>query len=205
MPGPAQKDPSQRARRNATPGLTSIPAEGRGDRKRAPNWPLPADPRELSVLPYLEQRIEDLQQQRREETDARKLRRLDKLVDEAMREQADLEVELATRKKIEREIWTALWRTPMAVEWERLRWTRTVARYARVLASAELGSVAAQKEARALENAHGLTPFSLSQLKWRIAEPVEQADSGRPQPGARRSGGTRRHLRAVGHRAAAGA
>jgi len=201
MPGPPPKDPSQRARRNATPGLTGLPAEGRGA-KRAPNWPLPADPREESVLPYLAARIEQLQEQRREQTDGRKLRRIDKQVDEAMREHDALKVELAVRKRTEREIWTALWRTPMAVEWERLRWNRTLARYARTLADAELGSAQAAKEARALENAHGLTPMSLLRLRWRVEEPVEGATT-RPQPGAGRSGGTRRHLHAVARRAAA--
>lgn len=38
MPGPAPKDPSQRVRRNATPNITRLPAEGR--RGDLPAWPV---------------------------------------------------------------------------------------------------------------------------------------------------------------------
>ncbi len=42
MPGPAPKDPSQRRRRNATPGFRLLPHEGRkGD---PPDWPLASFP-----------------------------------------------------------------------------------------------------------------------------------------------------------------
>lgn len=37
MPGPLPKDPSQRRRRNATPGFEKLPAEGR--QGPAPKWP----------------------------------------------------------------------------------------------------------------------------------------------------------------------
>lgn len=39
MPGPPPKHPSERRRRNATPPLRQLPAEGR--KGRVPKWPLP--------------------------------------------------------------------------------------------------------------------------------------------------------------------
>ncbi|GAB2677657.1 hypothetical protein [Thalassiella azotivora] len=195
MPGPAPKDPEKRARRNVGPALKVLPADGRGA-KRAPNWPLPKDPREAGVLPYLRERVEQLTVEREQESDGRMLRRLERHLDQARRELAALESELAARKKLEREIWTQLWRTPMAVEWERLRWHRTLARYCRVLAEAELGSAMAQREARTLEHAHGLTPMSLKSLLWTIAVPAEGAAGPGPRTGGR-GPAWRSHLSAV--------
>src|SRR5881397_550969 len=62
-------------------------------------------------------------------------------------------------KAVEREAWAQLWRTPQAVAWERLGWTRTVARYCRLMVAAEHPAAlpAVMAQATALEDRLGLT------------------------------------------------
>jgi hypothetical protein len=82
------------------------------------------------------------------------------------------------------EAWTELWRTPQAVAWERLGWTRTVARYCRLMVVAEQNvQPALQAQVTALEDRLGLTPKSLRLLLWEIA-PDEVAEK-RETRGAR--------------------
>lgn len=71
----------------------------------------------------------------------------------------------------ERAVWRDLWALPQAVMWERYGWTRTVARYARVLLHAE-DTLArdVMSEARQLEDHLGLTPKSLKTLMWKVAD-----------------------------------
>ncbi|HEY9473387.1 MAG TPA: hypothetical protein VIS06_05970 [Mycobacteriales bacterium] len=71
--------------------------------------------------------------------------------------------------KAEQGLWAQLWATPQAVAWERLGWTRTVARYCRVLLAAERMDKDALAEARQLEDRLGLTPKSMRLLLWEIA------------------------------------
>lgn len=80
----------------------------------------------------------------------------------------------------EREVWVELWRTPQAVAWERLGWTRTVARYARVVVAAEALNKDALAEARQLEDRLGLTPKAMRLLLWEIVsdEVGQQRQSG---------------------------
>lgn len=70
--------------------------------------------------------------------------------------------------KLELAIWRQLWRTPQAVAWERLIWTRDVAGYARNKSLAELGDLDRDKEARLLGDRLGLTPMALLRLRWEI-------------------------------------
>lgn len=199
MPGAPPKDPSKRARRNAGQPFRQLDGSAR-DRKRAPNWPLPRDARE-ALLPGMLERVDDLRGQLADEQDGRRRRRLQAQLVAAERDHVLLRAQLDTQRKLEREIWTALWRTPMAVEWERLRWTRTLARYARVAAEAELGSAKARQEARIMEHAHGLTPMSLQSLRWQIVIGEGEDAGGRaPVPGV---GRWRGHLSAVREPAAA--
>lgn len=78
--------------------------------------------------------------------------------------------------------WGELWRTPHAVAWERLGWTRTVARYCRVMLEAEQRDAPAKAlaEARQFEDKLGLTPKAMRMLLWEIAsdEVAEQRTSG---------------------------
>jgi hypothetical protein len=65
-------------------------------------------------------------------------------------------------------IWRQLWATPQAVAWQRLGWTRVVARYARVALAAEVLDKDALAEARHLEDRLGLTPKAMRTLLWEI-------------------------------------
>lgn len=70
---------------------------------------------------------------------------------------------------LEAEIWAELWSTPQAVAWERLRWTRDVAQYARLKAAGELGSMKAVAESRHLGDRLGLNPVAMLKLRWEVA------------------------------------
>lgn len=68
-----------------------------------------------------------------------------------------------------RELWRQLWRTPQAVAWERLGWTRVVARYALVVTAAEATlEPALLAQAVALEDRLGLTPKAMRLLLWEV-------------------------------------
>jgi len=54
------------------------------------------------------------------------------------------------------------------VAWERLGWTRVVARYARLVIAAERLDKDALSEARQLEDRLGLTPKAMRLLLWEI-------------------------------------
>jgi hypothetical protein len=75
----------------------------------------------------------------------------------------------------ESRVWSELWATPQAVAWERLGWTRVVARYARLVVAAEDLNKDALAEARQLEDRLGLTPKAMRLLLWEIvADEVQQ-------------------------------
>ncbi|SRR6266498_1561915 len=74
--------------------------------------------------------------------------------------------------KAQAAVWASLWATPQAVEWERLGWTRVVARYARLLLQAERPSATAAllAEVRQLEDRLGLSPMAMLRLRWTVDE-----------------------------------
>lgn len=96
----------------------------------------------------------------------------------------------------EREAWEQLWRTPQAWAWAQFGWTRTVARYCRIMVRAERsGSTAAiQAQAGKLETELGLTPKAMRLLLWTVA-PVAQAGSVEPVEPADELESARRRLR----------
>lgn len=68
--------------------------------------------------------------------------------------------------------WVDLWATPQAAAWERLGWTRVVARYVHILELCEQPesmTAALLAEARQMEDRLGLTPMSMLRLRWEIA------------------------------------
>lgn len=70
------------------------------------------------------------------------------------------------------ETWVELWATPQAAAWERLGWTRVVARYVHILELCEQPesmTAALLSEARQMEDRLGLTPMSMLRLRWEIA------------------------------------
>lgn len=81
----------------------------------------------------------------------------------------------------ERSAWAALWATPQAVAWERLGWTRTVARYCRIMIMAERPGAlpAVMAQATSLEDRLGLTPKAMRLLLWEIVadEIAEQREA----------------------------
>lgn len=85
-------------------------------------------------------------------------------------------------------VWAELWRTPQAVAWERLGWTRVVARYCSALAVAEKSmSPAMLAEVRQLEDRLGLTPMAMLRLRWEVAaDEVAEARDERPAAAPRR-------------------
>lgn len=85
----------------------------------------------------------------------------------------------------ELKVWRELWRTPAAIIWERMRWTRTVARYARILVRAEVPGAGRDAIAAAvnLEDRLGLTPQAMIRLRWEILpDEVAQARADRAAP-----------------------
>lgn len=71
-------------------------------------------------------------------------------------------------RRLEAELWAELWKTPQAVAWERLGYTREVAQYVRWKAQAELGSIDAAREARQLSDRLGLSPLAMLRLRWEV-------------------------------------
>ena len=83
-----------------------------------------------------------------------------------------------------RVVWAGLWTTPQAVAWERLGWTRVVARYAEMVASTERNlddiedpkvyasmlraQTAIVPELRQLEDRLGLSPMAMLRLRWGV-------------------------------------
>ena len=102
---------------------------------------------------------------------------------------------LSKQVATEKQIWAELWALPQAVAWERLGWTRAVARYVRAMVLAEstfqstlLGEV------RQLEDRLGLSPMSMLRLRWEVVEDeVGEARAVR----APKAAGVRERLRAV--------
>jgi hypothetical protein len=93
------------------------------------------------------------------------------------------------------EAWEQLWSTPQAVAWERLGWTRTVARYCRVMVAAEErgANAALLGQAVALEDRLGLTPKAMRMLLWQIVDDEVKAKREQPKGTSARS-----RLKAVG-------
>jgi len=89
-------------------------------------------------------------------------------LDTAREQLAILEAQLAAQRQLEAKLWRDLWRTPQAVQWETLGWTREVAQYVRHKVLAELGDLNAGKEARQWSDRLGLTPMSMLRLRWSI-------------------------------------
>lgn len=90
--------------------------------------------------------------------------------------------------------WRQLWATPQAAAWERLEWTRTIARYCRLMVRAEApqASPALQAQTTALEDRLGLTPKSMRLLLWEVV--VDEVGEKRNE----RPTGARGRIKAVG-------
>lgn len=167
MGGKGPQSVTDPVRRNLRAGGLTLPAEGR--QGEPPPWPLRPDvmlQARLDVLVGEQESLECALDGCGDPKEANGLRhRLGRNVEAVALIRAVIE----NADELELELWTELWATPQAVAWERLKWTRTVAQYARWKAKAELGDLNASKEARMLEDRLGLTPRSLMDLRWSIA------------------------------------
>ncbi|WP_328439367.1 hypothetical protein OHA71_23805 [Streptomyces sp. NBC_00444] len=106
----------------------------------------------------------------------------EKKADSAREAALILTKQLEAQQQLEGELWKDLWKTPQAVMWQQLQWTREVAQYVRWKSRAEAGDLDAAKEARQLADRLGLTPLAMLRLRWKVAEP----DEGASAPRARR-------------------
>lgn len=116
MPGPPPKHSA--IRRNRRTGTVLLPAAGRPG--RCPKWPLPENPKLTAAVLVARETIEGLRQKDeagdlngRERSQLTRARHALAVAEETLR--------IVTTS--EREMWRKLWRTPQAVEWERLKWT----------------------------------------------------------------------------------
>ena len=86
---------------------------------------------------------------------------------------------MAEQSDSESALWLDLWRTPQAVAWFELGWTRTVARYARLVVQSEFqpdpdsgrpayAEAALLGEIRQIEDRLGLSPLAMRRLQWEI-------------------------------------
>lgn len=186
MPGPPP-NPNAR-RRNARVGVVLLPSEGRTG--EPPQWPLPDDPSLTARIEFLTDEIAELEE--KELADG-ELSRADAAKWARKREALRAaEHKLEATRENEVAMWSEAWSKPQAVEWERQGWTREVAQYVRWKTRAELGDLAASKEARMLSDRLGLNPKAMRALLWQIVEdeggarrqPEHVAATGTDGPGA---------------------
>lgn len=165
--GPPPKRPEARARTNQTFAQTRLPAEGR--RGRAPAWPLPLDVVLAAKRDLARRRARiaagELEAATATEAQAAARLRLDAAQDAA----SVLDAQLRVQTRLERVLWSAAWKTPQAVAWDRLGWRRDVAQYVRHKARAEAGDLDAAREARQWSDRLGLNPLAMLRLRWEVA------------------------------------
>lgn len=180
--GPQAKDPSQRIRRNKVPGAIQLPAAGRSG--AAPEFPLGPDLNTKAALRVAEAKLEDLEWKRAEGkqvSEATMTRAKEKVARLLMVVEGQRDSELA--------LWTKLWATPQAVEWEALGWLDEVALYTRWMVLAASGDLAAGKEARQYADRLGLTPLAMARLRWEVAFDAGQQSTAPTPPTAPPPGG----------------
>jgi hypothetical protein len=166
-------------RRNATVGMTQLPAEGRAG-KPAPRFPLGTDLALRARLDVARDRVAVLEFM----ADEGKPVDPDKL-DAARERVLVLAATVEQQDRAEADLWVELWDTPQAVEWERQRWTREVAMYVRWSVLAGCGDLDAAKESRQLGDRLGLTPMALLRLRWQIVhDELAEARQDRQAPAA---------------------
>lgn len=172
--GPKGKDPSQRIRRNKVPGAIQLPPAGRSG--AVPEFPLGPDLNTKAALQVAARKLEALEHKRAEggRVTEQALTRAEEKVER-------LRLVVEGQRESELELWTKLWATPQAVEWEALGWLDEAALYTRWMVLAASGDLAAGKEARQYADRLGLTPLAMARLRWEIAFETGQ-QSGTPMP-----------------------
>ncbi|MGN7137244.1 hypothetical protein [Streptomyces pseudogriseolus] len=181
--------------------MTKLPAEGR--KGRPPKWPLSDDVVLTARRDLAQRKADDLELALLEpDLTGRAKAAAEKKADAAREAALILQMQLEAQQRTEAELWRELWKTPQAVMWGRLSWTREVAQYVRWKSRAEAGDLDAAKEARQLADRLGLTPLSLLRLRWEIA--TDEVAETRRARATEAKATTRRRLRVVDTDAAAG-
>lgn len=160
---PPDPNALRRDRADDKAGWTLLPAMGReGD---TPEWPLFADISLQAKLRVTEAERDDVLM----DIDAGNAKRGAEAKLERLGEKiATLELTIEATELAEKTLWVELWRTPQAVAWEKLKWTREVALYVRLQVAAELGDLNSGKEARMWSDRLGLNPNALLRNRWKI-------------------------------------
>lgn len=171
--GPVPKDPSKRARPNATFAMTWLPAEGR--KGRAPAWPLDADLATETAIHDLKRAIAGLQDDLNWATTAKDRAAHRRKLERANKALAEKQAMKAFLARNEKKLWAALWKLPQATQWEKRGWYREVAMFVRHQVKGEGGSLQDSAEARQREDRLGLNDQSMLRLRWAIAEPTVKA------------------------------
>lgn len=183
--GPPPKHPDQRARRNATMAMTKLPKSGRPG--RAPAWPLQGDIGIETEIHLTKRTIAAIKDEIEWATTARDRSAQRRKMDRAQKRLAELEAMKKFVASTERAIWTSLWKTPQATQWEKRGWFREVAMFARHQAKAEAGSLDDAKEARQREDRLGLNDMAMLRLRWEIVDDTATAAKGPTRKSKRNS------------------
>ncbi|MER7930492.1 hypothetical protein ABTY96_46540 [Streptomyces sp. NPDC096057] len=150
--------------------MTPLPPEGR--KGRPPKWPLLDDVVLIARRDLAQRKADELELALLEpDLKGRAKVAAEKKTDAAREAALILSKQVEAQQQIEGELWRDLWKTPQAVMWQQLSWTREVAQYVRWKSRAEAGDLDAAKEARQLGDRLGLTPLSMLRLRWTIADP----------------------------------
>lgn len=173
-PAPAA-DPVRRSTRS----VTTLPAEGR--KGAIPEWPLREDAVARARLTMYSEEMAAIEAELDECEDSKVANRLRHRLGQIVPLATEARAVLDGAASLEQEIWEDLWALPQAVVWERMKYTREVAQYARWKAKGELGNMAASTEARMLADRLGLTPRAMQDLKWVIV--TDQVNEKREEEG----------------------
>lgn len=161
--GPPPKPDNLRRRRNAVPGTTQLPSEGR--KGTAPRWPLGPDIVTAAKLAVAREKLGELQEREDEGKPVSEF-----AMDLAREKVKVLEHVVAIQAKAERALWRDLWKKSQAVAWEHDGCVREVALYVRLTILGENGDLNATKEARQHADRFGLNPLAMMRLRWSVAD-----------------------------------
>lgn len=160
--------------------MTQLPAEGR--KGKTPAWPLPPDQRLRASVDAAETEAALIEAELQHVTDAEDRRKLRGDLRRALVRAEVAANDLRISEKQELSLWKVLWALPQAVAWERLDYLNEVGQYVRWKVRAELGELAASKEARLVGDRLGLTPASMLHLRWEIVADELADRRGDPPP-----------------------
>lgn len=189
---PPDPNALRRDRKEDKAGWTILPAEGRTG--PLPEWPLGPNIVLAAAVDLAEREREMLAVQIEAGVATRggvaKLAKLDQKL-------AELRARIEATTGMEVGLWETLWRTPQAVAWDQMQWTREVALYVRWQVQAELGDMEAAKEARQWSDRLGLNPNALLRNRWKIGSAAPSSPAPARPPRRRAASSTKARLKVV--------